>query len=139
VISLLFDENTIRSELEHLLDSKLPEKVGFFAVCSTGGVALIGVGNYNTYDCDLFIGTTGKKPPMREAWKYLKKYVFEICDCTRMTSKVVANNKKALRMNKLFGMTLEGVMRMGDPETGEDIHVFSMLKEEYDGKERKAT
>ena len=116
--------------MEQLVATKFEGISQFFSFSNEDSMVICGVTNYTKHDCDISVACIGDRPPLRMGWRHLQKYVFDVCGCKRMTSKILASNKKALRMNRIGGLSLEGVMRKGDPETHEDIHVYSMLKEE---------
>ena len=124
------DQEILHDWMEERLGLKIDGISTFFAMSNNTGMTICGVTNYTKYDCDVMVATTGKRAPLMMAWHHLLEYVFRVCGCKRLTSKVDASNRRAIRMNKLGGMTLEGVMRKGNPDNGEDVHVFSILKEE---------
>ena len=131
--SLVFGPD-IKLAMERLIKDDLPELGAYFAVTrpDTDGVGYIGFGNYDKHNIHIFIACEGKNPPMRLGWKYALRYAFEVAGCKRMTSMVNASNTKALRMNKIFGLKPEGVVRMGNKDTGEDVHLFGYTIDDYE-------
>lgn len=93
-------------------------------------MCIAGLSDYNGYDADIVICTVGNRAPLMLTWNHLIEYAFRVCNCERITSKVSGDNKRVAKMNRLGGMHYEGTMRKGNPETGEDVHVYSILKEE---------
>lgn len=124
-------EDFIRPLMQMRLRVDLPEKARFLAASYSGDEwAMFCVGNYVGYDCELFFATTGGKTPIRALTRRMAEYCFEICDCRRITTRVDATNKLAIRHNKIFGFVEEGRLRQASPECN-DVIVFGILKEEY--------
>ena len=109
----------------------LPEMANFLAGSFTGEEwAMFAVANYVGYDCEIFFATTGGVTPIRSLTRKMAEYCFVLCDCRRVTSRVDATNKLAIRHNKIFGFVEEGRLRQASPE-GNDVIVFGMLKGDY--------
>ena len=125
------DESFVRPLIQARLHIDLPEKARFLAASHTGEEwAMFCIANYVGYDCEVFFATTGGKTPIRALTRKVADYVFNVCECRRVTSRVDVTNKLAIRHNKLFGFVLEGRLRQASPESN-DILVFGMLREEY--------
>ena len=123
--------------LERLLEVELPEKTRVVAICNGESGVLVGIGNYNGYDCEVFSASVGKRPPFRIGMRYCRWYCFGVCGVNRITSRILADNKQALRLNLLLGFTQEGIIRQGDYLTGKDLIITSLLREETEyGKEK---
>lgn len=91
---------------------------------------MFAIGNYVEYDAELFFATTGGRTPIRALTRKMAQYVWDVCGCRRVTTRVDVTNKLALRHNKIFGFVQEGRLRQASPE-GNDVIVFGMLREEY--------
>lgn len=130
MIDFCTDQELLLGLMQDCLNQKIEGECKFFSFSNAEGMAICGTTNYTGYDVDIMVATVGKRPPLRMAWRHLIKYVFKVCKCDRMTSKISGDNQQAIRMNGLGGLTLEGTMRKGDSENGNDVHVFSLLKEE---------
>lgn len=130
MISFYTDQDMLRPIMEDRLGSKLDDLATLFGFGNETGIAIAGLTNYTKYDADILICTAGDRAPLMMAWKHLVKYAFKVCGCKRITSKIVGKDTRVIRMNRLGGMSYEGTMRKGDPETGQDVLVYSLLKEE---------
>jgi hypothetical protein len=63
--------------------------------------------------------------------RVIADYAFKQAGLKRITSTVRASNKRAMRVNKLFGFQHEGVIRSGYlPPLEEDMHLFGMLRDD---------
>lgn len=123
----------VKAAMERILQDDLPEKavcIGF-SLGEDDSVAYFGAGEWDHHNLNIYVAAEGPRPPLRLGWQEGLKYCFETCGATRITSLVNDSNKRAQRMNRIFGLHKEGVVRKGNRETGEDIHLFGFTDEDY--------
>lgn len=125
----------IKLAMERLLKDELPEKAVCMAILMESGdsVAYFGAGEWDGHNLNIYVAGDGPKPPLRLGWKIGLEYCFETCGATRITSLVDESNTHAQRMNRIFGLHKEGVIRKGNRDTGEDIHLYGFTDEDYQG------
>lgn len=85
------------------------------------------------HDCmiDLFLNIKGMftNSLHHKIGRVIANYAFEQAGLKKINSCVRASNKRAMRINKLFGFKEEGIIRLGYlPPTVEDKYVFGMLR-----------
>lgn len=85
------------------------------------------------HDCmiDLFLNIKGvfTNSFHHRIGKIIANYAFEQAGLKKINSCVRASNKRAMRINKLFGFKQEGIIRSGYlPPNEEDKFVFGMLR-----------
>ena len=69
----------------------------------------------------------------RRVLRFALDYPFRQLGAHRLYMHAADNNERSQKLAKRLGFTQEGTLREASP-TGKDVHVYSMLKPEYENK-----
>lgn len=115
-----------RSYLENALDTQLSDRAVFFGVFKRNGEGVVAIDNYTQYDAEIFYA--GRQLISRGLLAVVFNYIFKELNCHRCTSRITADNDKAISIVERLGFKHEGVLRQAI--NGQDVIIHGLLKSE---------
>lgn len=94
---------------------------------------IIAVSGYSGWDGhNVEISVAIDKPISRRVLRFAFDYPFQQLGAHRVFIRISDINKRSLALAKRLGFVKEGTLREASPDG--DVHIFSMLQEEYENK-----